>query len=123
MLTVLVLAYEDTTLKKKSVNEKCGPCPDSSCRCQSNGFNVKWNGETWVFMCRGCWDSEEYLSARDCKRGWGGEIQYLMHYRGMKYSVALAALVSYGNLSLDEAIKRLSVMEPERARTLLIKLG
>src|ERR1700686_3969648 len=103
MLTVLDLAEMDTTWNRKASTrkEKSGPCPDANCRCRSNGFNVKWNGESWVFMCRGCWDSQEFLSEKDRKRGWGNELQYLMHYRKMKYSAALAQLVTYGNLTLD----------------------
>jgi DNA primase len=120
MITVLDLAEEDTSLAKKSVNEKSGPCPECGGK---DRFNVKWNGESWVFMCRGCWDSEQYLTERDRKRGWGSEVQYLMHYRGMKYSQALAFLVDQGNMTLDEAVQHLSKMEPDRARALLIRYG
>jgi len=92
MLTVLELANEDTRLHKESRNEQAGPCPDNDCRCQHDGFRVKWNGKQWVFMCRGCWDSEEVLTAETAraigklhrvgeKRGWGDAIDYARHYR------------------------------------------
>src|SRR5579859_6464636 len=88
MLSVLDLANEDTQLHKASRNEQAGPCPDTSCRCQNDGFRVKWNGDRWVFMCRGCWDAEEYLAVKDRKRGWGDDIDYLRHYRKMSYKDA-----------------------------------
>lgn len=90
MLTVLELANEDTKLRKESRREQAGPCPDPSCRCQTDGFRVKWNGERWVFMCRGCWDSEEWISDKNRKRGWGDAIDYLRHYRHMKFREAKA---------------------------------
>src|SRR6266581_2383508 len=88
MLDVLTLAREDTSLKRKSIREQSGSCPDSSCRCQHDGFNVKHNGECWVWMCRGRWDSEEYLPEKGRKRGWGDAIDYLRHYRGMSFQEA-----------------------------------
>src|SRR5258707_14027824 len=103
MLTVLDLAETDTRLHKESVREQAGPCPDTSCRCQTNGFRVKWNGEKWVFMCRGCWDSDEYLSTKDRKRGWGDEIDYLRHYRGMSFKQAKAFL---GDLQTSDQAPR-----------------
>ena len=81
MFTVLDLAQEDTQIKKKSTKEYAGPCPDPTCGKRTDGFSVKWNGYSWVFMCRGCWDSAETLPGRDRKRQWGDEISYLLHYR------------------------------------------
>lgn len=97
MITVIDLAEQDTRLHKASVKEQAGPCPDTSCRCQTNGFRVKWNGGKWAFMCRGCWDSEEFLSDKGRKRGWGDEIDYLRHYRGMTFKQAQAFLAEQGN--------------------------
>lgn len=103
MLSVLDLAREDTRLSNKSRNELCGPCPDPGCSKRTNGFNVKYDAdyERWVFMCRGCWDSLEILSAETAKaigkpnrvgeyRGWGDDIDYLRHYRNMNYHQANA---------------------------------
>ncbi len=92
MLTVLDLAREDTRLSNKSRNELSGPCPDQACRCQTNGFSVKYDGIKWGFMCRGCYDATEYLSEKDRKRGWGDVIDYLRHYRKMSYQQARALL-------------------------------
>lgn len=90
MIDVFSLAEQDTRLQKASVREYAGPCPDRSCRCQTDGFRVKWAGEKWVWMCRGCWDSQEYLSDKGRKRGWGDAIDYLRHYKGKKYREAKA---------------------------------
>lgn len=90
MIDVLTLAEEDTNLHRESVREQAGPCPNPQCRCQTDGFRVKWNGEKWVFMCRGCWDAQEMQPDKDHKRGWGDAIDYLRHYRGLSFQVAKA---------------------------------
>lgn len=97
MLDVIALAEQDTQLHRASYKEQAGPCPAADCRCQTDGFRVKWNGGKWAFMCRGCWDSEEFLSDRGRKRGWGDEIDYLRHYRGMTFKQAQAFLAEQGN--------------------------
>jgi hypothetical protein len=89
MIDVLTLAEEDTNLHRESVREQAGPCPDPHCRCQTNGFRVKWNAEQWVFMCRGCWDAQDMLPDGR-KRGWGDAIDYLRHYRGLSFHEAKA---------------------------------
>ncbi len=97
MLDVLSLAEQDTKLHKESVREQAGPCPNPLCRCQKDGFRVKWNGDKCVFMCRGCWDSSEMLSDEAARkigkqsgdrRGWGDAIDYLRHYRGLSFREA-----------------------------------
>lgn len=114
MLTTLDLTYEDTTLHKASVHEKAGPCPDPDCHCKDDGFRVKWNGERWVFMCRGCWDSQEILSPEVAKaigkshrigemRGWGDEIDYLRHYRKLSFQEAKALV--YGEDGEDSTTR------------------
>ncbi len=90
MLDVLTLAEEDTNLHRAAIHEQAGPCPDPHCRCQTDGFRVRWNGEKWVFMCRGCWDAGELLLDKDYKRGWGDAIDYLRHYRGLSFQAAKA---------------------------------
>jgi hypothetical protein len=96
-IDVISLAEQDTRLHKAAVHEYAGPCPDTSCRCQTDGFRVKWSGERWSFMCRGCWDSEQYLTEKDRKRGWGDEIDYLRHYRKMSFQEAKTYLAEQGN--------------------------
>lgn len=126
MLTVLDLANEDSRLKKKSVKEYCGPCPDPNCGCQRDGFSVKHNGYSWVFMCRGCWDSGEMLPRRDKKRGWGDEIAYLTHYRSVTLDEAILQAMDSGLLSFEDAYKRYAyeVRWPyERAQEYLLGLG
>src|SRR2546423_1564819 len=84
-MDVLFLAQQDTQLHRASVNEQAGPCPGCG---GDDRFRVKYHDEKWVFMCRGCWNSQEILSpeaARACgkpqrageKRGWGDVIDYL----------------------------------------------
>lgn len=90
MLDVLTLAQEDTQLHKASVHEQAGPCPDINCRCQHDGFRVRWNGEDWRFMCRGCYDAQEFQADKGRKRGWGDAIDYLRHYRKMSFQAAKA---------------------------------
>lgn len=90
MIDVLALAEQDTNLHRASVNEQAGPCPSLDCRCKNDGFRVKWNGEKWAFMCRGCWDSQDMLADKGSKRGWGDAIDYLRHYRGMSFQQAKA---------------------------------
>ena len=112
MITVLELANEDTNLHKESSREQAGPCPGENCRCQHDGFRVKWNGKQWVFMCRGCWDSEEILTAETAraigklhrvgeKRGWGDSIDYVRHYRktedGRPFSFTAAKALVMGD--------------------------
>lgn len=90
MLTVLDLSQEDTQFNRKASTrrEKKGPCPG----CGGNDrFSVKQDERgQWVFMCRNCYDSQEYLSDKGSKRGWGDEIDYLRHYRKMNYQQARA---------------------------------
>jgi Toprim-like len=94
MLTVLDLAQEDTQLKKASINEQAGPCPNAfsgKCSKRADGFRVKWNNGKWAFMCRGCWDSQEILKEgkrAGQRRGWGDAIDYLRHFRGMSFRQA-----------------------------------
>jgi hypothetical protein len=96
MLTVLDLAQEDTQLKKASINEQAGPCPNAfsgKCSKRTDGFRVKWNNGKWAFMCRGCWDSQEILKEgkrTGQRRGWGDAIDYLRHFRGMPFQQAKA---------------------------------
>jgi hypothetical protein len=126
MLTVLDLAGENTRLKKKSVREYCGPCPDPNCGCQRDGFSVKHNGYSWVFMCRGCWDSGEMLPNRDKKRGWGDEIHYLVHYRHVDLDDAILQAMDEGLISFEDAYKRYAyeIRWPyERAQEHLLALG
>jgi hypothetical protein len=126
MLTVLDLAQENTRLKKKSVKEYCGPCPDPNCGCQRDGFSVKHNGYSWVFMCRGCWDSGEMLPGRDKKRGWGDEIHYLVHFKHVSLEDAIMQALDDGLLSFESAYKRYAyeVRWPyEKAERHLLELG
>lgn len=106
MLSVLDLAREDNVhLHKESVNSKCGPCPNYTrgiCRCGTDGFVVKWDNGEWRFSCRGCWPADEWLPEKDRKRGFGDAIDYLWHFRGVKYREA-KALVNDGETSQKKA--------------------
>ncbi len=115
---VLSLAREDTHLRNKARLELEGPCPDTSCRCQTNGFSVKWNAKTekWVFMCRGCWDSADYITDKNGatrKRGWGDTISYLRHYRHMTYTQARSFLDGENCDSPPPAAPQVAFVEPE----------
>ena len=126
MLNVLDLAQEDTRLKKKATKEYSGPCPDPNCGCQRDGFSVRSNGYSWVFMCRGCWDSAEIPSGRDRKRGWGDEIAYLTHYRHITLDNAVLKAIDDGMLSFENAYKRYAYEKRwpyERAQKYLLELG
>lgn len=106
MLTVLDLARADNTgFMSESRTSFCGPCPNPDCSKRHDGFVVKWDNERerWSFMCRGCWDAQEILSALDAKkigkpdragekRGFGDAIDYLRHMRKMTYPEARAYL-------------------------------
>lgn len=87
IIDVYSLATEDTRLGKESAHSLAGPCPNSHCRCQTNGFYIKWSGGEWRFACRGCWDASEVLP-NGKKRGMGDAISYLRHYRHLSYKQA-----------------------------------
>lgn len=116
MLDVLSLAEQDTSLKKASTKEQSGPCPNPSCRCQTNGFRVRWDGTQWRFMCRGCWDSQEILTTgkrAGQRRGWGDAINYLRHYKGKSFTEAEAMVKS----ETDSAPIRAPVLTPGNTST------
>jgi len=126
MLSVLDLAQEDTRIKKKAAKEYAGPCPDPNCGKRTDGFSVRWNGYSWTFMCRGCWDSSETLPGRDRKRGWGNEIDYLTHYRHIPLDNAILQALDDGTLSFEDAYKRYAYEKRwpyERAQKYLLELG
>src|SRR5579884_311970 len=98
LVDVLTLAEQDTRLHRESRGEYSGPCPNASCRCQTNGFRVKANGDgEWRFMCRGCWQPDKHLPEKGRKRGFGDAIDYLRHFRGMTFQQAKALV--YGDES------------------------
>src|SRR6266487_110981 len=83
MYTVFDLASTDTRLHRVTVGEYAGPCP--GCR-GTDRFHVnltKRDGRGG-WMCRSCWPAEE--------KGWGDAVDYLMHFRGMRYPAARASL-------------------------------
>ncbi|HEY7415373.1 MAG TPA: toprim domain-containing protein [Ktedonobacteraceae bacterium] len=127
MLTVLDMAEVDTRLQRKSFREDCGPCPNPDCYCKHDGFTVKHDGEgKYVFMCRGCWNSEDALPGKDRKRGWGNDLQYLCHIRKMLWKEAVALLVKEQNYSFDEGIElltRYNRMTEGQARDYLLNNG
>jgi hypothetical protein len=88
MLTVLDLAQEDIQFNRKASTrrEKKGPCPGCG---GTDRFSIRQDDTgRWVFMCRGCWDPQEYTPVKERKRGWGDAIDYLRHFRKMSYQQA-----------------------------------
>lgn len=108
------LAEMDTQLKTAAHGkEYCGQCPNCGGR---DRFHVKpgANNGRGGFMCRNCWDAEEMVTKRDGStrmRGWGDEIDYLRHMRGMKsYQEAKAHLEELDG-DIDTAIRRVKQLQ------------
>lgn len=124
MLNVRELADQDTCLKKKSINEYAGSCPGCGGR---DRFSIKVDSEgRWVFQCRGCWDASEMLAERGRKRGWGDEVDYLVHYRQTNVEEALLQALKEQIITFEQAYKRYAAVAHVRyevAETRLLELG
>ena len=75
-MSVFDLASIDTRLHRVASNEYAGPCPGCGGDDRFH-VNLRKRGGRSGFMCRYCWPAES--------KGWGDEIDYLRHFKGMDF--------------------------------------
>ena len=78
-MSVFDLASIDTRLHRVAIHEYAGPCPGCGGDDRFH-VNLRKRGGHGGFMCRYCWPAEE--------KGWGDEIDYLRHFKGMSFHAA-----------------------------------